>query len=221
MTEREILNRIIGPDATLADVEAAFTGDRAPEYRNYTWRARVRLRGEVISIEGNIYNGTDDIGHFTRRLYYERKFARATHEILEIERAHHRRGIALAQYRRFMPFYDRVGIRYVHMDAAGMGPFVWPTFGFDLARRSQRQRLRAILRQWGLDQLPLPEPLLAPGVVDISIPGNSEIGSQAMIELRYLAEEGGEALPMTLDLQDEAQRSILTNMGILPHEDGS
>jgi hypothetical protein len=36
MTEREILNRIIGPDATLADVEAAFTGDRAPEYPNYT-----------------------------------------------------------------------------------------------------------------------------------------------------------------------------------------
>jgi hypothetical protein len=209
MTEREILNRIIGPDATLADVEAAFTGDRAPEYRNYTWHASAKLRGHVISIEGAIFDQFAEIGHFIRRLYYEKGCARAKHEILEIARDHHRCGIALAMYRAILPFYDAVGIRFIHLDAAGMGPFVWPDFGFELERRKQKEQLLALLRAAGIEPLPLIESLYAAEVVDIEVDGEPNFGGRIMAQLGHAAEDRGQSLPMFLDLSNQAQRAIL------------
>jgi hypothetical protein len=53
MTDREILDRIIGRAATIADIVAAFSGTH-PELSAYTWTATAEVRGEIIGIEGVI-----------------------------------------------------------------------------------------------------------------------------------------------------------------------
>jgi hypothetical protein len=67
---------------------------------------------------------------------YDKGFGRATHVIMEIERAHRDNDIAKNHYARVLAFYERAGIRYVCLDAEGEGPVVWPTFGFDFTQRS-------------------------------------------------------------------------------------
>ena len=51
MTDREILDRIIGKAATIGDVVAAFSGNH-PDMAAYTWTATAEVRGEIIGIEG-------------------------------------------------------------------------------------------------------------------------------------------------------------------------
>jgi len=212
---RIALDRILGPGIGLADVAAAFSGSLEPEYR-YRWTARASLRGEIIAIEGEIVDGEIDVGRFARRLLYEREAAHAQHEILEIARSHRRFGIALAQYRACFAFYERIGIRTVRLDADGMGIYVWPSFGFDLTRRSQRERLRALLRRHDVSPLPPAEMLLAPRVVDMVPDGDLSFGSRIMEAFGQACRESHEAVPMSLDLSCPAQRELLALRGILP-----
>jgi hypothetical protein len=211
MTEREILDRIIGRTATIADVVAAFSGVH-PEVAAYRWMATAKLRGEVIVIEGLIFENGHEVGHFSRRLSYARGGGQAIHEIMEIERPHRDRDIAKHHYTSVLGFYDRVGIRYVSMEAEGEGPVIWPTFGFDFTRAQHREMLLKILREWEVAPLPAPASILAPQVVIIGTEDSPTLGAEAIEEL---AKRADEPLPMGLDLLNGIQRAYLRNRGIL------
>ncbi len=215
MTDSEVLCRLIGPNTTLNDVVAVFSGSGWFEGRWYTWTSTAELRGEVIAIEGTIQSGVQTIGRFSRRIVYEQKAARAIHEIIEIddEGDHRDRGIAMAHYRSAIQFYDRVGIRSISLVATAMGIFVWPTFGFDLSSIVQRERLLALLKKAGVEAEDLTtESVLAPQVVDIVLDGD-DVGSQVLIRLMEL--EFAHEVPMILDLANPVQRLYLEKRGIL------
>lgn len=215
-TGREVLARIIGDSASLADVANAFTGELdSAQHAGYRWTANVSVDGEVIGISGEIFHDATAIGRFARRLYYEHGAARAAHDILEIDQGHRRRGIAFAHHAKCLRFYDAVGIRFVHLRAAGMGPFVWPAFGFDLEKTRHHQRLLSLLRREGIDPLPAAGPVLAIRVLGIATEDDAEIGAIALAELGRLAENDGEPLPMVLDLRHPIQRALLENRGIV------
>jgi hypothetical protein len=211
MTDREILDRIIGKTASIADVAAAFTGSH-PDRPGYTWTATAELRGEIVGVEGLIFEDGRDVGHFSRRLVYARGVGQAIHEIMEIERPHRDRDIAKHHYRSVIRFYDRVGIRYVSMEAEGEGPYIWPTFGFDFTRSQHREMLLKILREWEVEPLPTLASILAPQVVSICTEDSPTLGAEAIEELARRADQ---PLPMRLDLLDEPQRAYLRNRGIL------
>jgi hypothetical protein len=211
MTDREILDRIIGNASSIADVVDAFSGSH-PALATYTWMATAELRGEIIDIDGLIFEAGREVGHFSRRLFYARNMRQAFHEIMELERPHRDRDIAKHHYGRLLRFYDRVGIRYVSMKAEGEGPFIWPTFGFDFTRPKHREMLLRILREWEVEPLPSLESILAPQVVSIGTDVSPTLGAEA---IRELARRADEALPMRLDLVEEAQRAYLRNRGIL------
>lgn len=214
--DREVIARIIGDSASLADVRDAFTGELDnPQHARYRWSANVSLDGEIIGIIGEISHDETAVGRFSRRLYYEHGAARAAHDILEIEQGHRRRGIAFAHYAKCLRFYDAVGIRFVHLRAAGMGPFVWPAFGFDLEKARHHDRLLSLLRREGIDPLPDSGSVLAIRVIDIATEDDAEIGAVALAKLGRLAEDDGEPLPMVLDLRHPIQRALLENRGIL------
>jgi hypothetical protein len=209
MDERAILDRIIGP-GMLDDVVAAFSGTLLADPR-YTWSASVARKGEVIEIVGSVFCGEQPIGRFSRRLQYAKGLAQAWHEVLEIADAHQRRGIATAHYRRCLAFYDRVGISRVTLDAAGVGPFVWPRFGFDLAVHMQREQVRSRIVEAEIEPVPALDSLLAPAVVDIKIEGDP-LGARA---LAAVARASHGSLRMVLDLRDPRQRAVLVKRGIL------
>jgi hypothetical protein len=211
--ERAILDRIIGT-ATLAGVAAAFTGSLEADPR-YTWSATVVRKGHVIAIEGAIFCGAEQIGRFVRRLHYAKGSAQAVHEILEIDDVHRRRGIATGHYRKCVQFYDRVGIHPVTLDAADMGPFIWPIFGFDLIKHVHRERLRALLLHQEIAPVPSLNDLLAPAVVRIVIDGKP-VGLKTLLDLARLTQG---TLPMSLNLADPRQRASLEARGILEGED--
>jgi hypothetical protein len=204
------LARIIGT-ASVADVEAAFTCQH-PSIDAYRWAANVSIKGEVIIVEGMIFENDTEIGHFSRRLFYEDGVGQAIHEIMEIERPHRDRDIGKHHYARAITFYERVRIRYISMEAEGEGPVVWPTFGFDFSRRQHRDMLIRILKQWEVEPLPSPASILAPQVVDISTEDHPELGMEAIYEL---ARRASEPLPMSLDLQNPIQRAYLHHRGII------
>jgi hypothetical protein len=211
MTEREILDRIIGSSTTIGDVVAAFSGTH-PEVASYSWRATAKIRGEIIAIEGSIFGGDQEIGHFSRRLFYEGGEGQAIHEIMEIERPHRDHDIAKYHYTSVLRFYDRVGIRYVSMEAESEGPVIWSTFGFDFSRSQHREMLLKILREWEVNPLPAPASILAPQVVSIGTEDSPMLGAEAIEELAMRADE---PLPMRLDLLNETQRVYLRSRGIL------
>jgi hypothetical protein len=211
MTDREILDRIIGRAATIADIVAAFSGTH-PELSAYTWTATAEVRGEIIGIEGVILESGREIGRFSRRLGYAKGVGQAIHEIMEIERPHRDRDIAKYHYTSVLGFYDRVGIRYVSMDAEGEGPVIWSTFGFDFTRSQHREMLLKILREWEVAPLPDPASILAPQVVIIGTEDSPTLGAEAIEEL---AKRADEPLPMGLDLLNGIQRAYLRNRGIL------
>lgn len=211
MTERETLDRIIGKVATIADVVAAFSGAH-PEVADYAWTATAELRGEIIAIEGIILANGHEVGRFSRRLGYAKGVGQAIHEIMEIERPHRDHDIAKYHYTSVLGFYDRVGIRYVSMEAEGEGPVIWSTFGFDFTRAQHREMLLKILREWEVAPLPDLASILAPQVVIISTEDSPTLGAEAIEEL---AKRADEPLPMGLDLLNGIQRAYLRNRGIL------
>ena len=131
---------------------------------------------------------------------------------MEIERPHRDRDIAKHHYTSVLRFYDRVGIRYISMEAESEGPVIWSTFGFDFTRAQHREMLLRILREWEVDPLPDPASILAPQVVVISTEDSPTLGAEAIEEL---AKRADEPLPMGLDLLSEIQRAYLRNRGIL------
>jgi hypothetical protein len=68
------------------------------------------------------------------------------------------------------------------------------------------------LKEWGVDPLPNPH-ILAPRVAVLKTADHPVLGSEAIEELVLRVDR--EPLPMTLDLQDPAQRAYLRNRGIL------
>ena len=178
MTKGEILSRILGQHRTLDDVRTAFSA-RHPAIPAYAWFAAAEVKGEVITVTGRIFNGTMQIGHFSRRLMYAKGFGQAIHEIMEIERPHRDNDIAKHPYSRALVFSRPVGIRYVRLDAEGEGPVIWPTFGFDFTRRKHREMLLKILRDWDVNPIPHPASLLAPRIVDINTDEAPELGQLA------------------------------------------
>ena len=211
MTEREILDRIIGKASTIADVVEAFSGAH-PEVGAYTWTAVAKVRGEVIGIEGLILENDREIGHFSRRLGYADGVGQAIHEIMEIELPHRGRDIAKHHYTSVLRFYDRVGIRYVSLEAESEGPVIWSTFGFDFTRSQHREMLLKILREWEVDPLPAAASILGPQVVSIGTGESPLLGAEAIEEL---AKRADEPLPMRLDLLNQVQREYLQYRGIL------
>jgi hypothetical protein len=212
LTPAQILARIIGPDHTLADVKAAFTGQH-PEIPAYDWVADVKMRGERVAIDGIIRENGAEIGHFTRQLYYAKGIGTAFHTIMEIEKDKDKdKDIGRYHYRRAIAFYESAGIREIDMEAEGEGPVVWATFGFDFTRSQHREMLMKILREWEITPLPDQAGLLAPSVVAISTEDNEELGEDVIYEL---LDRAGEPLPMSLDLRNEAQRVYLRERRIL------
>ena len=211
MSESEIVARIIGTEVSLSDVADAFTS-RHPTIPEYSWSAAVLVKGDIIVVSGTIHLNGSEIGHFSRRLFYEKGVGRAYHEIMEIDRPHRDNDIGKHHYGRALRFYRRVGIRFVSMEAEGEGPVIWPTFGFDFSRDQHRAMMMKILKDWEIRPLPGAGSVLAPQVVDINIDENPELGQQAIYEL---VNRAAEPLPMILDLEDETQAAYLHNRGIL------
>jgi len=156
MTEREILDRIVGSDHGLEDVTNAFSGFLY-EPSPFEWRSSIELRGEIVSIDGVVLLDGFGIARFARRLSFERGDAHARHIVFEVDGNFRRQGIAFASYEASLRFYDRVGIRWVHLDADAMGIFVWPSFGLDFDKRSHKEQMIAHLRRSEVE--PLPDPM--------------------------------------------------------------
>ncbi len=113
------------------------------------------------------------------------------------------------------------GYGWVHLDADAMGIFVWPSFGLDFDKRSQKEQMIALLRRSEVEPLPDPMGLVAPEVLSIVLEDDrdgsatKDSGARFLRELGRLIGEGGDTVPMTLDLRAPTQRAILQNSGIL------
>lgn len=113
---------------------------------------------------------------------------------------------------RALRFYDRIGLRFVHLMADGDGPRIWPQFGFDLDKRTHKERLRRILREMNIPGLQEdPQTLFAPDVATVKREGHP-VGQGALHELWR---REGLPLPMSLDLADPLTRGLLARGGIL------
>lgn len=112
--------------ATLRDVANAFSS-RNLDNPEYFSRATAEARGDVFRIRGKIYHRSAprrimEIGEFERRIAYMHGQVIATHVAIQIYSAVHRgKRTAFYHYRKAFRFYDRVGIRYVELDATDYG----------------------------------------------------------------------------------------------------
>lgn len=198
----------------MRDVERAFSGVNL-SHRQYLWTSQVEIRGDQIRVQGVVLkrtgSGNRQIGRFVRHLFYADKAARAKHDIMEIDDAEQDRRTAYYHYRKLIRFYDRIGIRSVEMIAAKMGPERWPQFGFDIAKRTHKERLRRILKDLGYSPLPADAMALFAPDVAFTRAQRDPIGLRG---LRQLAEKVDE-VPMRLDLSDRRQRRVLRERGIL------
>jgi hypothetical protein len=109
-------------------------------------------------------------------------------------------------------FYAARGYRYVHLDADGIGPVIWPQFGFDLTARDHKARLRKTLQETGVPYL-LNDPadIFAPHIATIRS-GDIPIGLNALTKLRHQA---ARPLPMFIDMENPIQKAHITELGLL------
>jgi len=146
-----------------------------------------------------------------RTLLYAHNCSRARHDIMELQTPHRDKRNAYYHYRKAIHFYDRIGITKVELMAAGFGPVRWPQFGFDIKRRFHKERLRRILKDANYTPLPAdPMDLFAPDVA-FTRRKRDLIGLKALEELGQVAEP----ISMYLDLNDQRQRRVLDERGIL------
>jgi hypothetical protein len=204
MTPEDLLTRLLG-DATLAEVAEAFSGTNPFDPR-YEQRAAIEQRGDKVNVTGHVHFEGSPIGRFHRRLLFQGGFVRAQHLILALADSHRGRHNGRAHYVRALRFYDQIGLRFVHLMADGDGPRIWPQFGFDLDKRTHKERLRRILREMDAPGLSgrSPSPL-RPRQATIKRKGRP-VGQDALYEL-WRREDL--PLSMTLDLADPLTRDFL------------
>ena len=246
---QQTLERLIDGEP-LRVVEEAFSGTN-PDKPEYSWSASASVRGETIRVEGEIFFRGRKIGWFVRQLVYERGGRRAKHDIIEMEEfdhvdegvKHRRTRVAYYHYKKAIEFYDRFGFKGVDLDAAGMGPFIWPQLGANLVRLHHKERLCGILKQLDADWLIPEDPgeLLATDIALKDPPAAQEsLGSAedeaedqglgagqggdngdedeappiGQVALDELGKRAGK-LPMTIDLTDKDHRNFLEKRGIV------
>lgn len=149
-----------------------------------------------------------EIGEFERRIAYMHGQVIATHVAIQIYSAVHRgKRTAFYHYRKAFRFYDRVGIRYVELDATDYGTTRWPQFGFDFVSDKKKQRLAKILRDAGVQAV-----ATALTATEVAMPdgANDKAGLDA---LERLAADG--PAKMAIDLGDPRVRIFLRKRGIL------
>ncbi len=211
------VERILGR-VSFSDVRIAFT-DAHNERPNYRWDCEVELRGEAINIVGFFYCKDTVIGRFERRLYYENGYSRAKHVMMELQGMHQEKGLAREHYRKALRFYQRSGIRFIHLDADVDGPSVWPQFGFDLESRKDKELLGRIMREFKVASVPSDaRDIFAPDVAAIESPCERDEPT-GLILFKELRRRADRPLPMILDLKNELQWTFLVEDGILDSED--
>jgi hypothetical protein len=198
---------LLNPGTTLDDVTAAFSGTH-PDRPEYSWRATTAIRGEDILIEGNFYlEGTEEIGQFERRLTWGKGARRAIHALIEIYGEHKNSGLANHHFLKIFDFYRLHGYAEIRLEAAGLGPRVWPQFGFEIASPTIRERLLGLLKRKGVREAdtPIPDGLFAAWAASREI-GDRMVGLETLDLLYRLTNS---EISMYFDLANPDQLRII------------
>jgi len=203
---KPLIERIVGR-TSIAQIEAAYSLEYPTDYGDYHSAVELDVRKQVIKVGGTLYCNDNEVGDFERTLKYQDGRGLAYHDVLQIQESHREHGLAREHYTRAIRFYDTTPIRRVELVAYGDGPWIWPQFGFDLASRHHKQRLRRLALERGFSNVPE-----VPDLYAADIATAAERGIESLKALAGL-EQGG--LTMYLDLDDENHRRFLIARGIL------
>lgn len=225
----EKTRELLGAQVKVQDVIDAYTVEHYECGQRFISEAQVSATNDAIEIRGQFFivNGEKkQIGMFMRRFLRRGEDLRVYHMEIEIERPHRLHHIAEAHYRKAFQFYVNIGVINVYMEADRDGPTIWPTFGFELVEPNQQDRLRLLVEEelakyeialediLDVSNLRPVAPLLA--AIEVLVPGaeGQETIAVGQIAMRRLYAQVGEALRMTLWLNQPWARNYLEGIGV-------
>lgn len=217
----ELLEHLFGPNMTEERLKEAFTLD----HPGFVSHPMASVRNETILVLGDFNTSSTTCsyaGRFERYFYRTGGNLVACHSSIVVEERFRRQGIAFRHFSKLAKFYDMVSVDYVHLEAVGYGPVVWPQFGFELREPGDRELLhghyRSIIGDLGYEVIEIPThtPRLAltPQLEGV------DVGLEALSRLYESLNK--RPIPMILDLKGDARtRAFLESRGILAPQGGS
>lgn len=209
-----VIEVLLGAQVSEADIREAFQLEH-DDFKSHPMVAE--QRGGIL-IHGD-FNTTSVqcayVGHFERYIYQAGTDIVAEHRNIFILPPYRKQKIAKNHLAKLLPFYDRVGIEYIHLQAVDYGPPVWPQLGFEIREPHEaklvREKFRSIVADLGYTVDPPDRTArlaTAPAIDGVAV------GVEAL-RRTYEEDLNCEHISMILDLKDLKTREYLRGRGII------
>jgi hypothetical protein len=194
---------------TESEIRAAFT----PDYEGFVTDLTIMENPlDVWSVDAKVWddgNRHAPVANYTRTINIPHSCVR--HEVLLVEKAYRYQGLSRDLQIQSFALYRKHGLRFVDLDAADDGIFVWPRRGWSPINSGLtlvHEAIRSIYQdEFGATY---PEDTLLPTFGPAIVA--HEFGARA---LQKLKDAGYDLIPMRLDLQDPETIAFLAGKGIV------